>query len=73
MDPFGDVVSRVLAGVGVHTDREVTVAGKERPADPLAHGMWSPAPVALDIPVAHTLSNFDKRRNNSRVSDAEKE
>ena len=34
-----DAVSRVLAGVWVHTDREVMVAGKERPADLLAHGM----------------------------------
>ena len=68
-----DAVSRVLAGVGVHTDREVMVAGKERPADLLAHGMSSSTHVALDITVVHTLSHFDTGRNNSRVSDAEKE
>ena len=68
-----DAVSRILAGVGIHTDREVTVAGKERPADLLAHGISSSAPVALDITVVLTLSHFDTVRNNSRVSDAEKE
>jgi len=68
-----DAVSRVLAGVGVHTDREVMVAGKERPADLLAHDMSSSTPVELDITVVHTLSHFDTGRNNSRVSDAEKE
>ena len=49
------------------------MAGKERPADLLAHGISSSAPGALDITVAHTLSNFDTGRNNSRVSDAEKD
>ena len=68
-----DAVSRVLAGVGIHTEWEVTVAGKERPADLLAHGISSSAPVALDVTVVHTLSNFDTGRNSSRVSDAEKE
>ena len=68
-----DAVSRVLAGAGVHTDRDLTVAGKERPADLLAHGISSSAPVALDITVVHTLSKFDTGHNNSRVFDAEKE
>ena len=68
-----DAVSRVLAGVGVHKDWAVTAAGKERPADLLAHGISSSAPVALDITVVNTPSHFDTGRNNSRVSDAEKE
>ena len=68
-----DAMWRVLPGVGIHTDMEVTVAGKERPADLLAHGISSSAPVALDITVVHTLLNFDTVRNNSLVSDAEKE
>ena len=57
-----DAVSRVLAGVGIYTDREVTVAGKERPADLLAHGISSSAPVSLDITVVH----FDTWRNNRK-------
>ena len=68
-----DAVSRVLAGAGIHTDREVTLAGKKQPADLLALGISSSAPVALDITVVHTLSHFDAWRNNSRVYDAEKE
>ena len=68
-----DAVSRVLVGVGIHNDSEVTLAGNERPADLLAHGLSSSAPVSLDITVVHTLSNFDTGRNNSLVSDSEKE
>ena len=68
-----DAVSRVLAGAGVHTDRDVRVAGNERPADLLAQGNSSSSPVALDITVVHRPSHFDTGRNNRRVSDAEKE
>ena len=65
-----DALARVLTSANIHTDREVPVNGKERPADILAYRLLGSSPLAIDVTVVHPLvSSSDLPQN--RVSSAE--
>ena len=62
--PRHNLVAQALASAastaGITIDREVAVAGKERPADLLLKGLASSLLVAVDVTVVHPLVSFDQ-------------
>ena len=71
-----NLVAEALASAahvaGITIEREVAVAGKERPADLLLKGLPSSHPIAGDITVVHPLVSFDQGAGHHRTADAEK-
>ena len=76
--PRHNLVAEALASAalsaGITIEREVAVAGKERPADLLLKSLHSCDPLAVDVTIVRPLVLFDQGAGagHSRTADAEK-
>ena len=61
-----DALARSIVTSGARVDKEVTINGRDRPADLMIHG-WGPKDEALDATVSHTVATFDSPGAQNRL------
>jgi hypothetical protein len=64
-----DALARSIVTSGARVEKDVAVAGKERPADVMIYG-WGPKDEAVDVTVSHTVATFDNPGALDRLSRA---
>ena len=62
-----DALARSVVACGARVDRDVGLAGRERPADLLVHG-FGPRGEAIDVTVSHSVAVFDSPGSLDRLA-----